>query len=60
MQTNVPSKRPDLQAVVAHAPLIIWSVGPHGLITVSEGKGLQAIGLVSRQLVIKRKENLYL
>jgi|GEM_PF-5994441 len=43
--------RADLHKVIAHAPLIIWSIDLQGRITMSEGKGLEKVGLAGGQLV---------
>lgn len=40
-----------LQAVIDHAPFIIWSVDAGGIITMSEGRGLKEVGLAPGQLV---------
>src|SRR5438477_6110705 len=40
-----------LQLAIEHAPIIIWTVDREGAITLSEGKGLSAIGFRSGELV---------
>lgn len=41
----------NLQVVVNNAPLIIWSIDAHGIVTTSEGRGLKEVGLASGQMV---------
>jgi PAS domain S-box-containing protein len=40
-----------LQSVLNHAPLVLWSVDRHGRYTLSEGKGLEALGLKPGEIV---------
>ncbi len=40
-----------LSAVIASAPMIIWAVDQDGVVTLSEGKGLEMIGLKPGELV---------
>jgi two-component system cell cycle sensor histidine kinase/response regulator CckA len=40
-----------LHHVLAHAPLILFAFDRHGVVTVSEGRGLKALGLRSKELL---------
>ncbi len=40
-----------LRAVFANVPVILWAIDPEGILTVSEGKGLKALGLKSGEAV---------
>jgi PAS domain S-box-containing protein len=48
-----------LQSVLNHAPLILWSVDRHGLYTLSEGKGLEVLGLKPGEIVGQSHYALY-
>src|SRR6185295_10798713 len=40
-----------LALAVNHAPIVIWTADTQGVVTLSEGAGLQALGVASGQLV---------
>jgi len=40
-----------LASVVRHAPIVLWTLNPDGVFTLSEGRGLEALGLQPGQIV---------
>ncbi len=48
-----------LELVVGHAPIALWSVDQEGIITLSEGAGLKALGVRPGELVGKSVFELY-
>ncbi|MEO6603677.1 MAG: PAS domain S-box protein [Polyangiaceae bacterium] len=40
-----------LRAVIANAPIVLFAIDPHGVYTLHEGKGLEALGLLPGELV---------
>ncbi|MFZ5472191.1 MAG: ATP-binding protein [Myxococcota bacterium] len=49
----------QISTIVNHAPIAIWSLDREGVITVSEGAGLQSLGVASGELVGKSVFELY-
>jgi PAS domain S-box-containing protein len=45
--------------LLAHVPLILFAFDRHGIVTLSEGRGLQGLGLAPRQLVGQSIYDLY-
>ena len=50
-QAELSRTRELLQEVVDHAPVVFWKVDPDGIFQLSEGRGLEAIGLEPGQVV---------
>jgi signal transduction histidine kinase/CheY-like chemotaxis protein len=48
-----------LALAVNHAPIVIWTADREGVVTLSEGAGLKALGVVSGQLVGQNLFQLY-
>jgi PAS domain S-box-containing protein len=48
-----------LQHVLAHAPLILFAFDAHGIVTLSEGRGLAALGLRPKELLGRSVFELY-
>jgi PAS domain S-box-containing protein len=48
-----------LQHVLAHAPLILFAFDAHGIVTLSEGRGLGALGLRPKELLGRSVFELY-
>lgn len=48
-----------LRLVVAHAPVVLWSVDREGTFTLSEGRGLEAMGLGPGEVVGRSALDLY-
>jgi len=51
--------RQRLRTIIENAPLIIWSVDPNGIVTMSEGKALSLIGLEPGEIVGANVFDLY-
>ena len=45
--------------LLAHAPLILFAFDRHGIVTLSEGRGLQGLGFAPRQLIGRSVYELY-
>lgn len=48
-----------LQTVITNTPVVLWAMDPQGVITLSEGKGLEALGLKPGQVVGRSVFELY-
>jgi PAS domain S-box-containing protein len=48
-----------LEHVLSHAPLILFAIDRKGIVTLSEGRGLQALGFRSKELVGRSIYELY-
>jgi len=48
-----------LQTIINNVPLVIWSLNAQGIYTLSEGKGLEALGIQPGELVGKSHFELY-
>lgn len=48
-----------LAFAVDHAPIVIWTIDVHGIVTMSEGAGLKSMGVRSGQLVGQNLFDLY-
>ena len=46
-------------AVISNSPVIIWAIDSEGMITLSEGKGLEGLGLKQREAVGQSLNELY-
>jgi PAS domain S-box-containing protein len=51
IETALRKSEQHLQAVIDSAPVIVYAVDQDGLITMTEGKGLEAIGVAANRLV---------
>jgi nitrogen fixation/metabolism regulation signal transduction histidine kinase len=48
---ELPQVRELLDLVMAHAPVVLWSVDQDGVFTISQGKGLEVLGLHAGEAV---------
>ena len=48
---GTPSLPPEVAAVIVNLPVVLWNIDRSGVITLSEGRGLQTLGLKPGQLV---------
>ncbi len=48
-----------LHTIIDAAPIVLWSMDPDGIVTLSEGKGLESLGLKPGQLVGRSLFELY-
>lgn len=51
LEQRVGERNAELNTVLQHAPIILWSVNKDGVITYSKGKGLEGIGLKQNEAV---------
>jgi PAS domain S-box-containing protein len=52
-QSAIKEVKEQLENIIQNSPIIIWSVDPQGIITLSQGKGLKSLGLKQGELVGK-------
>ena len=58
-QANLEQKHALLNTVVSQSPIIIWAIDNKGIFTLSEGKGLEVLGLQPGQVVGQSLYDLY-
>ncbi len=58
-EEKLANSQSNLQTVVSNTPMILYALDPKGVITLSEGKGLEAFGLKPGQQIGKSVFDLY-
>lgn len=51
LYTQISEKEERLQTVIRNAPVILYTIDPQGIFTLSEGKGLQVLGMQPGEVV---------
>ena len=58
-EQEIDESRRRLESVVTSAPVVLWSIDRDGMFTLSEGKGLEQLGLIPGEVVGKSLFDVY-